>query len=144
MKNICYPVGHCHYSYLGRDLGAGGAGSIAVHPHPIFSQKLFQVHVLQLEQTPITRQGPLPQQGAQEGRLGAGTQRSRRSPQPIGPAIHTQRVLIGVQGLVFVCGGTTRSVLQFLHVTVFQKRKTIPLKRQRRADIHSESPAYTR
>lgn len=56
-----------HQSYLGRDLGAGGAGPIAVHPHPVLGQELLQVHVLQLEQASITRQGPLPQQGAQEG-----------------------------------------------------------------------------
>ncbi len=63
MKFVCV----LHQSYLGRDLGAGGAGPIAVHPHPVLGQELLQVHVLQLEQASITREGPLPQQGAQEG-----------------------------------------------------------------------------
>lgn len=56
-----------HRSYLRRDLGAGGAWPIAVHPHPVLRQELLQVHVLQLEQASIARQGPLPQQRAQEG-----------------------------------------------------------------------------
>lgn len=56
-----------HLFYLRGDLGSSRAGPIAVHPHPILSQELLQVHVLQLEQASITRQGPLPQQRAQEG-----------------------------------------------------------------------------
>lgn len=54
------------------DLGTGGTGPVAVHPHPVLSQKLLQVHVLKLEQAPVTGQGPLPQHGPQERRLGVG------------------------------------------------------------------------
>lgn len=59
-------------THLRWDLGTGGTGPVAVHPHPVLSQKLLQVHVLKLEQASITRQGPLPQHGAQESRLGVG------------------------------------------------------------------------
>lgn len=101
---ICFSL---YLKYLRRDLSTGGTGPIAVHPHPILGQELLQVHVLELEQTSITWQGPLPQQRAQEGGLGVGPQRvgPKGSSNPAGPSsIDTQRVLIRVQGLVFVWG----------------------------------------
>lgn len=55
-----------HQPYLGGDLGPGGAGPVVVHAHPVLSEELLQVHVLQLEQASVTGQGPLPQQRAQE------------------------------------------------------------------------------
>lgn len=100
--HICFIL---YQTYLRRDLSTGWTGPIAVHPHPILSQELLQVHVLELEQTPITWQGPLPQQRAQEGGLGVGPQRigPKGSSDPSGPSsIDTQWVLIRVQGLVFV------------------------------------------
>lgn len=96
------------WSYLGRNLGASRAGPVAVHPHPIFSQEFLKIHVLELKQPSVTRQGPLPQQRTQEGGLGVGSQwaRARGSSHPSGPSsIDTQRVFIGVQGLVFVWRG---------------------------------------
>lgn len=59
-------------THLRWDLGTGGTGPVAVHPHPVLGQELLQVHVLELEQASVTRQGPLPQHGAQESRLGVG------------------------------------------------------------------------
>lgn len=90
------------------DLGAGGTGPVTVHPHAILGEELLQVHVLQLEQASIARQGSLPQQGTQEGRLGVGSQRARAqvsSGAAGAAAVDAQRVLIRVQGLVLVCGG---------------------------------------
>ena len=94
-----------------------------MHPHPVLGQELLQVHVLKLEQASITRQGPLPQQRAQEGRLGerpdgAGPEGSCH---PAGPAaVGPQRVFIRVQGLVFVWGGGgTTSLLDYLIFKVF-------------------------
>lgn len=63
--------------YLRGDLGAGRARSIAVHPHPILSQELLQVHVLELEQASVTWQRPLPQQWPQKGWLGVGPKWAR-------------------------------------------------------------------
>ena len=63
-QHVVFPI---YWTCLRRDLGTGGAGPIAVHPHPILSQELFQVHVLKLKQASITWKGPLPEQRTQEG-----------------------------------------------------------------------------
>lgn len=102
-------------SYLRGDLGAGGAGPVTVHPHPVLGQKLLQVHVLQLEQASVTRQGPLPQQRPQESWLGVGPQcaGARGPSRPAGPSgTDTHRVFVWIQGLVFVWrGGRTKRLL---------------------------------
>lgn len=79
-----------------------------MHPHAVLGQELLQVHVLELEQAAVARQGSLPQQWTQEGRLGVGPQRAGAqvsSGAAGSPAVDAQRVLIGVQGLVLVWGG---------------------------------------
>lgn len=69
---MCLLVLEACQTDLRRDLGTGGTGPVAVHAHPVLGQELLQVHVLKLEQASVTGQGPLPQHGTQERRLGVG------------------------------------------------------------------------
>lgn len=122
-------VSEAHRTDLRWDLGTGGTGPVAVHPHAVLGQELLQVHVLELEQAPVAGQGPLPQHGPQEGRLGVGAQRAgAQAPPNAGgaPGVDAHRVLVGVQGLVFVWsggGGQTRSQSHNLRQVSPNKRK---------------------
>lgn len=119
-----HPAVSCVQPHLGGDLSAGGAGPVTVHPHPVLGQELLQVHVLQLEQASVAGQGPLPQQGAQEGRLGVGPQGAgaRGSTDSTGPpSTDAQRVLIRVQGLVFVWAGRRKNK-EFVILNVISSR----------------------
>lgn len=76
-----------------------------MHAHPILSQELLQIHVLQLEEASVAWKGPFPQQWPQEGRLGVGSQRtgSWGPSRPAGASVvDAQRVFIRVLRLVFV------------------------------------------
>lgn len=104
-------VGHGRLGALRGDLGRAGAVVAVRAAHPVLGQELLQVHVLELEEAAVRRQGAIPQ--AQELVEASAVPTSSSTTitavtadhsVAVPQGAHSQRVLVQVQS-VFICRG---------------------------------------